>query len=178
MKRNIDFPSQNEYPSYAEMYMKWVKKDGTLLSQLEKSLEENIRLVNSLTEKQLAFRYDEGKWSIKEVLVHVIDDERIYGYRALAFARNDKTKLPGFEEKDYSKYSDTAERNIKNIMDEYIAIRNSTIALFNGFSDKALLRIGNANGNQTSVRALGYHILGHELHHFDMIRNTYLSSFS
>lgn len=172
--QKIDFPSKEEYPVYAEMYMKWVKKDDTLLYQLEQARKETIALVDSLSEEQFDLRYAPNKWSIKELLVHIIDDERIYGYRALAFARNDKTELPGFEQDDYASNSNASERNIANIMSEYIAVRESTISLFNGFCKDALLRLGLANNNQTSVRALGYHILGHELHHINMIHNVYL----
>ncbi|EAR02492.1 DinB family protein [Maribacter sp. HTCC2170] len=172
--QKIDFPSKEEYPAYAEMYMQWVKKDNTLLHQLEEAMKETIRLVDSLSEQQLNLRYAPNKWSIKELLVHIIDDERIYGYRALAFARNDKTELPGFEQDDYANHSNASERSITNIMNEYIAVRESTITLFNGFSKDSLLRIGLANTNQTSVRALGYHILGHELHHVNMIKKVYL----
>lgn len=172
--QKIDFPSKEEYPEYAEMYMKWVKKDNSLLNQLEQSMKDTITLVDSLSEEQFDIRYAPNKWSIKELLVHIIDDERIYGYRALAFARNDKTELPGFEQDEYAHNSNAATRSIGNIMNEYIAVRESTLSLFNGFSKDALLRIGQANGNHTSVRALGYHILGHELHHINMIKKVYL----
>lgn len=174
MNKNIEFPSKDEYPAYAEMYMKWVKKDGNLIKQLEDSLSKTQRLISTLSEQELNFRYRNNKWSIKEVLVHIIDDERIYGYRALAFARNDKTNLPGFEQDDYSINSYASERTIENIMEEYEAVRISTIKLYNGFSNAALIRKGVANGNQASVRALGYHILGHELHHINMIEDVYL----
>ena len=109
-------------------------------------------------------------------MVHIIDDERIYGYRALSFARNDKTNFPGFEQDNYNLFSDTSERTIENIMEEYEALRLSTITLFNGFSNNSLKRIGTANGNQTSVRALGYHILGHELHHIKILKEFYLKT--
>jgi len=174
MTKHVEFPSKSEYPIYAEMYMKLVIKDGTLIEQLKSSLEKTKILINSLSNEELDYRYKKNKWSIKEVLVHVIDDERIYGYRALSFARNDKTNLPGFEQDDYNSNSDTSERTIENIMEEYEALRLSTMALFNGFSDKALKRLGVANGNQASVRALGYHILGHDLHHIKVIENLYL----
>ena len=174
MIKHIKFPSKSEYPIYAEMYMKLVKKDGSLIEQLKSSLEKTKTLIKNLSNEELDFRYKKNKWSIKEVLVHIIDDERIYGYRALSFARNDKTNLPGFEQEDYNINSDTAERTIENIMEEHETLRLSTITLFKGFSDKALKRIGTANGNQTSVRALGYHILGHELHHIKIIENLYL----
>ena len=174
MIKLIEFPSKSEYPIYAEMYMKLVNKDGSLIEQLKSSLKRTKTLINNLSNKELDYRYEKNKWSIKEVLVHIIDDERIYGYRALSFARNDKTNLPGFEQDDYNANSDTSGRTIENIMDEYESLRLSTIALFKGFSDKALKRLGIANGNQASVRALGYHILGHELHHIKVINNLYL----
>jgi len=131
-------------------------------------------LINNLSSEELDYRYEKNKWSIKEVLVHIIDDERIYGYRALSFARNDKTNLPGFEQEDYNLNSDASKRTIENIMEEYEALRLSTITLFNGLSDKSLKRMGIANGNQASARALGYHILGHDLHHIKIIENLYL----
>jgi uncharacterized damage-inducible protein DinB len=174
MTKHIEFPSQNEYPNYAEMYMKLVKKDGSLIEQLKLSLDKTKALIDELSNDELDYRYEKNKWSIKEVLVHIIDDERIYGYRALCFARNDKTNLPGFEQEDYNLNSDTSERTIENIMDEYEALRFSTISLFNGLSDKSLKRIGTANGNKASARALGYHILGHDLHHIKIIENLYL----
>ena len=176
MTKHIEFPLKNEYPSYAEMYMKLVNKDGTLLQQLKSSLEKTKDIINNLSEEKLNYRYQKNKWSIKEVLVHIIDDERIYGYRALSFARNDKTNFPGFEQDEYNLFSDTSERTIKNIMEEYEALRLSTVTLFNGFSNNALKRIGTANGNQTSVRALGYHILGHELHHIKILKEFYLKT--
>ncbi len=175
MNNTIDFPSQSEYPAYAEMYMKFLDKEGGLLQQLGQNLQLTKELVASLSDEELNSRYAEDKWTIKEVLVHIIDDERIYAYRALAFARNDKTNLPGFEQNDYTKYSDAHNRDIDNIMAEYEVVRRSTISLFNGFSKDALLRIGMANGNNTSVRALGYHIAGHELHHINLIRERYLT---
>ncbi len=174
MIKHIEFPSQNEYPIYANMYMKLVKKDGSLIEQLKSSLDKTKTLISKLSNAELEYRYEKNKWSIKEVLVHIIDDERIYGYRALSFARNDKTNLPGFEQDDYNLNSDTSERTIENIMEEYEALRISTIALFNGLSDKSLKRMGKANGNQASARALGYHILGHDLHHMKIIENLYL----
>ncbi|RBW62461.1 DNA damage-inducible protein DinB [Tenacibaculum sp. E3R01] len=175
MIKKIEFPLPNEYPAYAEMYMKLVKKDGSLIEQLKLSLHQTKKLINNLSNEKLDFKYAENKWSVKEVLVHIIDDERIYGYRALSFARNDKTNLPGFEQEDYNFNSDTSERTIESILEEYEALRLSTIALFKGLSDKALKRIGVANGNQASARALGYHILGHDLHHIKIIKDLYLN---
>ncbi|MDY8137795.1 DinB family protein [Aquimarina sp. 2201CG5-10] len=176
MNKSIDFPLNTEYPSYAEMYMKLVIRDGSLLKQLKETKITTQKFISSLSEEELNYRYKPGKWSLKEVLVHIIDDERIYAYRALTFARNDKTELPGFDEERYTKYADVYSRTIESIIEEYDAVRMATITLFQSFSDEALLRIGTANKNKTSVRALGYHILGHELHHIQILQDRYLKS--
>ena len=155
MIKHIEFPSQNEYPVYAEMYMQLVKKDGSLIEQLKSSLEKTKTLISSLSNEELDYRYEKNKWSIKEVLVHIIDDERIYGYRALSFARNDKTNLPGFEQEDYNLNSDTSERTIENIMEEYEALRLSTITLFNGLSEKSLSIYGNCKRESSKRKSFG-----------------------
>jgi len=174
MNKIIAFPAQSEYPTYANMYMKYTVKDGSLIKQLTQSLKTTLALIKSLSEDELNFRYQVGKWSIKDILVHIIDDERIFCYRALAFARNDNTNFPGFEQDDYANFADTDKRSIENILAEYQAVRLATTTLFEGFSETALQRIGTANGNNTSVRALGYHILGHELHHIEVVKKHYL----
>jgi uncharacterized damage-inducible protein DinB len=176
MNRTIEFPAQSEYPSYANMYMKYTVKDGSLIKQLKQSLETTTKLIKSLSDEKLNFKYQEDKWSIKDILVHIIDDERIYCYRALAFARNDKTNLPGFEQDDYANFAESENRSIENILTEYEAVRIATTTLFEGFSETALKRIGTANDNNTSVRALGYHILGHELHHIEILKEHYLNT--
>lgn len=171
----IPKPQHGEYPSYAEMYMKWMPDDGLLLQHLQTNFEHTSRLVQSLTEEQLYLRYAPNKWTIKEVLVHIVDDERIYAYRAMCFGRNEKLALPGFDQDEYARYSDANDRDIDQIMTEYEAVRNATIALFDGFSDTALTRMGVADGNRATVRALGYHIAGHELHHVHLLKAKYLN---
>ncbi|AXT60611.1 DinB family protein [Aquimarina sp. AD10] len=178
MNNLITFPDSTEYPSYAEMYMNYVKRDGTLIRQFEDNLESTKKFISELRKESLDVKYRPDKWTLKEVLVHIIDDERIYAYRALCFARNDKTCFPGFEETEYAKHSDAHLRSLNSIIEEYVAVRKATITLFKGFSERALLRIGRANENNTSVRALGYHIVGHELHHIQIIRDRYLSQFT
>jgi uncharacterized damage-inducible protein DinB len=122
----------------------------------------------------LLHRYAAAKWTIKEVLVHVVDDERIYAYRALRFARGDRTQLPGFEQDDYTPLSGANQRPLDDILAEYAAVREATIALFRGLPEEALLRSGVADGKRASVRALGYHIAGHEAHHVSILRERYL----
>jgi hypothetical protein len=106
--------------------------------------------------------------------MHLIDMERIYSYRALRFARNDQTILPGFDADKYILHSGANERDISDLLNEFEAVRHSTIALLNGFAGEALLRTGVMNGHPVSVRALAYHIAGHELHHVDVIKDRYL----
>ncbi len=172
----IEKPAPGEFPPYANMYIKLVPDDGLLLKHLANNLEMVKTFVSSLPAEKLLHRYAPGKWTIQEILVHIIDDERIYAYRALCFARNDKTELPGFEQDDYSLYSNANERNIENIMQEYEAVRLATIALYKGLDKSALMREGIANKNKATVRALGYHIAGHELHHINVIKEKYLLS--
>ncbi|MDP4150295.1 MAG: DinB family protein [Bacteroidota bacterium] len=172
--QRIEKPKDGEFPAYAAMYMKWVPDDGKLLSHLEENAKMVRRLILSLPEENLLFRYARDKWTIKEMLVHLIDDERIYSYRALRFARHDRTELPGFEQDDYVPYSNANARTATSILQEYAAVRQATIALFGSFDEAALLRGGIANGNQVTVRALGYHIAGHELHHLHLLKEKYL----
>ena len=132
--------------------------------------------IYSLPEEKLVHRYAPGKWSIKEILVHIIDDERIFAYRALRFARNEKQNLIGFDQDAYAFYSKADERELDNIFDEYEAVRNATIALFNGLPEESFDRMGHGTGtaNDATVRALAYHIAGHELHHISFIKENYL----
>jgi len=172
--RLIAKPKDEEFPPYARMYIGLLPDDGLLLKHLKDNFIATKELVLSLTEEKLSYRYAENKWTIKEILVHIIDDERIYAYRALCFARNDKTELPGFEQDDYTLYSNANARSIENILEEYEAVRGATITLFNGLPDESLLRMGTANSNKATVRALAYHIAGHELHHLNIIKEKYL----
>src|SRR5215212_2763653 len=166
----IQRPEEGEFPAYAIMYIKLVPSDQLLLKHLKNNFEITKAFISSLPEQKLQYQYAPGKWTIKEILVHIIDDERIYAYRAMCFARNEKTELPGFEQDDYVEHSGANERSLSSIFEEYEAVRNSTIALFNGLPEEAFTRTGIANGNKASVRALAYHIAGHEMHHINIIK--------
>src|SRR6476659_8340730 len=172
--RSIEKPKDGEFPPYANMYLQLLPDDGLLLKHLKNNFIATKELILSLPEERLQYRYAENKWTIKEILVHIMDDERIYAYRALRIARNDKTELPGFEQDDYVPYSRANERSLKNILNEYATIRKATITLFENLDEAAFLRTGIANGHIVSVRALAYHIAGHELHHMNVIRERYL----
>jgi len=172
--KRIEKPKEGEYAPYTIMYIGLLPDDGLILKHLQDNLQATKNLILSLPAEMLAYRYAEGKWTIKEILVHISDDERIYAYRALRFARNDKTELPGFEQDDYARYSGANERDLNDILEEFTTVRNATISLFNNFDNEALTRAGVANGNIMSVRAAAYHIAGHELHHINIIKERYL----
>jgi uncharacterized damage-inducible protein DinB len=172
--KKIEKPEVGEYAPYTIMYIGLLPDDGLVLKYLEENLKATKDFILSLPEEKLLSRYAEGKWTIKEILVHLIDDERIYAYRALRFARNDKTELPGFEQGEYAIHSGANEREIKDILREFTTVRNATIFLFKGFDRQALLRAGVASGNIMSVRAVAYHIAGHEMRHINIIKERYL----
>ena len=170
----ITKPDEGEYASYTIMYIGLLPNDGLVLKHLNNNANKLVEFIQSLPAEKLTYRYAENKWTIKEILVHIIDDERIYVYRALRYARNDKINLPGFEQDDYAFNSFANERDMKSIIDEYISVRDSTITFFNGLDNKVLKRTGIADGNLMSVRAAAYHIAGHELHHINIMKEKYL----
>lgn len=171
--RHIPKPLGGEFPSYASMYIDLVPDDGRVLDSLVERVDSTSSWLRSLPTDSLLNRYAEGKWSVKEVLVHIVDDERIYAYRALRFARNDHSVLPGFDQDLFGRYSEANERSVESILTEYTAVRHATVALFEFLSDEALLRGGIADGCFVTVRALVYHLLGHELHHRNILRERY-----
>ena len=170
----IQKPVEGEYRDYNFNYISKVPDDGMVMQHLQTDFETLYSLVIDLPEEKLLSAYAPGKWTLKEVLVHMMDTERVFAYRALRIARNDKTNLPGFEQEEYTSYLYANERSIANIMEEYGLQRRSTIALFNNFHESAFTRIGYANGAPLSVRATLYVIAGHELHHLKIIREKYL----
>jgi len=179
--RTIDKPIPGEYPDYSTIYMDLLDDDGRILEHLWRNFLTIKKFIYSVPEKKLYYRYAEGKWTIKEILIHLIDDERIFAYRALRYARNDKTPLHGFEENDYAKYSNANERSLDSIFEEYEAVRKSTISLFQNLPATSFLRSGmgiETDGsiiNERTVRGLAYHIAGHELRHFNVIMERYLN---
>ena len=149
-------------------------KDYDLLEALDIACKRMAELVASLPEDKGEYRYGPDKWSIKELLCHVIDAERIFTYRALRFARNDKTQLPGFEENDYAPEANAHGRTLAQIAQEATHVRQSTVDLFKSFTPEMLQRAGTANGKTMSVFHLGYTIAGHEMHHYNILRERYL----
>ena len=165
--------SENEY---APFYAGYIKSLGTtdLLPALENSYDELFNLVKDLNEEQLNYRYEPGKWTIKEILQHIMDAERVLSYRALRFSRNDTTEIPGFDEDWYVDNSNGNDRKFQIMLNEFGHIRQSTFTLFTSFTDEMLRMTGSANKSLMSVRALGFVIAGHQLHHTRIIAERYL----
>ena len=166
-------PSHDEHVPYVKMYINLVPDDGQVLRHLSEGVDQMQNLVTRFSGEELITPWAEGEWTIKEILVHIIDDERIYAYRALRYARGDKTELPGFEQDDYVPESFANERSLESIFAEYQAVREATIQLFASFGDDVWSRSGIGSNNYMTVRTAIYHIAGHELHHMKSIEENY-----
>ncbi len=170
---NLSQLNENEYNPHYKSYILELG-DVDLIEILTASSEELLKTIKDLPEKKLLFRYNEGKWTIKELLQHIIDTERIMSYRALRFSRNDATELQGFDENWYVENSNGNDRNFDDLLEEFICTRRASISLFKSFTDEMLFLSGTANGSDMTVRALGFIIAGHQIHHLKIIKERYL----
>ena len=175
MTETIARPNQSEYLPDYEKYVSMVP-DGPIITILSNQIVETLDLLARIPEPQAGFRYASDKWSIKGMIGHLIDGERVFAYRALCFARNDKTALPGFEQDDYVRNAEYDSWPLTEIASELKSVRDSTIFLFKHLNADAWTRTGVANDAQISVRALAYIIAGHELHHREVLRTRYLQA--
>lgn len=169
----IDRPGEGEYLPYYERYIALVP-EGDILDTFVRQNEATLALLRGLSEAQGGHRYAPDKWSIKELVSHVSDAERIFADRALRFARHDETPLPGFEEDDYVRNGGFDAFSLAAIVTGFENVRRSTVSLFRLMSAEASLRRGKANNAEVSVRALAYMIVGHEIHHTNVLRARYL----
>lgn len=163
----------HDFAKYFNNYINLVTEENVIKS-LKYSYKEVKNLMKSLNEEQGNFSYAKNKWTIKELLVHVMDTERIFCERALRFARKDKTELPGFDHDVFVLNSNANQRTLKDILKEYKTIRKSTLALFKNFTPEMLEQGGVANGNKLTVHTIGFVISGHELHHLNVLKAKYL----
>jgi len=166
-------PQASEYAPYYERYISKVP-DGDIVGTLGRQLEETLALIRGIPEARGDFRYAEGKWSIKELLGHVIDSERVFAYRALRFGRGDVTPLSGFEQDDFVRGADFNKRSLSDLAEEYEHVRRATLSLFGSLDASAWDRRGTANDNEVSVRGLAFIVAGHERHHVEILRTRYL----
>jgi uncharacterized damage-inducible protein DinB len=165
---------KTEYAPYFEQYIKLVySEDSSILESLKSAQKEFESLLRNVPKEKHGFSYAEGKWTLKEVIQHVIDTERIFCYRALCFARNDKTSLPGYDQDIFVENDNANDRNYYDLLEEMEVLRKSTIQLYKSFSKEALLRTGVASKEKMSVRALGYLFSGHQIHHLNVVKERY-----
>jgi len=165
--------SKNEYSSFNATYINALK-DASLIEGLEKGKDQLVAFISAIPTEKLEYRYAENKWTIKDIILHLIDAERIFGYRALRIGRGDKTPLAGFEENDYIPNAMANNRTVESLLEEFQWVRNSTLILFKNFSNEQLLYLGTASENAISVRAIGFLITGHQNHHLKIIEERYL----
>lgn len=161
-------------PPFYKNYVKQIDETD-LIQALRVSGHRMLETVHGIPESKADYRYADGKWSVRELLCHIIDAERIFAYRTLRFARNDKTPLSGFEENDYAPQANAQGRSLKKIADDMAHLRVSTIDLFEGFTPEMLTRKGTANKNELSVIGLAFIIAGHETHHRHILTERYLT---
>lgn len=165
-------PEPGEYPPFYAPYVAAVP-DGDVIAALERQGADVHALLNGLDDARAGHRYAPGKWSVREVLGHVTDAERIFSYRLLCIARGDTTPLPGFDENAYVPTSGADARSMASLLDEFDAVRRATLALLRGLPEAAITRTGNANGKPVSARAIPYILAGHAQHHLYVLTERY-----
>ncbi len=168
-------PADDEFAPFYAKYVAAVP-EGDLLDTLERQLEETVALLDTIGEARAAHRYAEGKWSVKQVVGHMADAERIFAYRALCIARGETVSLPGFDENAYVEHGDFDARTLGSLLGELTATRRATLSLFRNLGADALARRGVANGHPITVRGIAWITAGHERHHQTILRERYLSA--
>lgn len=162
----------NEYAAAHRLYVSKAQ-NSNILEVLSESYTQFLEGAEKITREQAAYRYKPEKWSVKEVLQHITDAERIFCYRALCVARGEKQSLLGFDEDEYTKNSFADEKTVQQIIEEFSTVRVATISLFASFNEQQLTKLGTANNATVSVRAIGAIIVGHQLHHLDVLNTRY-----
>jgi len=167
-------PGKKEYPAFYQTYIDALGDKGNILSQMETSLSVFEKELSELESDKQEYRYADGKWTIKEIVQHLIDTERVFVYRALRYSRKDKSMLLSYDENMFVANYDINKRNYDNLLKEFSLLRRSTILMFQNFDDEILDMEGKVGENTFTVRALGYICSGHVLHHLKVIRERYL----
>lgn len=169
----ITRPGADEFAPYYNTYVKLVP-DGDILATLDSQIGETTNLLGGLSESRANYRYAPGKWSIKEVVGHMTDTERVMAFRALWFARRDRNAQPSFEQDDWVRATNFGSRQLGDLLAEFKHGREASVLMFRGFDEDTLLRRGTANGVEFTVRSLAYILAGHERHHMNLLRERYL----
>jgi uncharacterized damage-inducible protein DinB len=175
LKEMIERPNKDEFAPYYLSYVNLVS-EGEIISILEQQRNDFILMLTNVSEGQGYFRYAPGKWSVKEVIGHMVDTERIMAYRLLCIARGEKASLPGFDENQYVAQASFNSQTIEQLIENYSIVRQSTILLLKSLDTESWIKTGSANHSEITVRALSFIIAGHELHHRHIVNDRYLNS--
>jgi hypothetical protein len=165
-------PAPNNYPSYYQRYINKVNNDD-LLSAFREQESTLKNFLEAIPESKSDFAYAKGKWTVKQLLQHCIDTERVFAFRSMWFARKDPNPLPGFEEDDWAKMADTSHRSLKDMISEFLAVRKASYHFFSSLTADMLEQKGKANNNTIQVLAMGFIILGHWEHHRSILQERY-----
>lgn len=168
-------PDKDEHIDYYSRYIDRVP-DGDIVERLESQLGETLSFLRSIPESRLDYRYAPGKWSIKEIVGHLGDGERVFQYRAWRFSRADTTPVPGFEENDYVANAPFSRMDISDLISEFEHLRHASIRMLSGLDADGMARRGTANGAEISVRAIAWILAGHVDHHEEILRTRYLQN--
>ncbi len=172
MNKSVDL-DPSEYGAYYSHYIQ-LAGNGDLITCLKDSFQKTFSFLESVPDEKMDYAYADGKWTIKEIVQHLIDSERIFSYRALRLARQDAKDLPGYDHDYYVPVSKACERSKEDLLDEYKSVRAATLSLYKTMDEQMLKFIGTANNNPFSARALAFIIAGHETHHIGVIAGRYL----
>lgn len=173
----ITRPDKNEYLPLVKKYIDLVP-EGDIISILRKQNEEYLTLLSKITEDNANYRYAPDKWSLKTVIGHIADVERLWNYRILRIARSDVRELPGYDRDIFAEMSAYDNLPLSKVLNDYCAVRNSTVSLIDNLTVEAFTRLGEFNDHALSVRAIIYIIVGHETHHINIIKAKYLNQFN
>lgn len=170
-------PAATEYRPHFEPYISKVTESDIIPALVAQPAELRAAL-SGISEENAGHRYAEGKWSVRELIGHLIDGERVFGYRAMCIARGEEASLPGFEEDDYVANSGHDSRTLASLLDEFESLRRSHVFLFEHLTDEAATRLGTANGNPISARAIAFICVGHVRHHVGILKERYVGAFA
>lgn len=165
-------PQPDEYGEFYQNYINLVDSPNVIQSLIQQG-QQVYTIIQKLTQEEASYRYAENKWSVQEVIGHLVDTERIMAYRALCISRGEQKSLPGYDQDDYVREADFDHRSLQNLSTEYDALRNANISMFSSFNKEQIQRKGTANNTTVSVRALAYIIAGHEKHHLNVLEEKY-----
>ena len=171
---NINSINKTEYPLYAQLYIDTVLKELQMIPGITGLSDESMAFFESIPDEKWDFSYDTGKWSIKEVVQHIIDTERIFVHRLFRIGRGDATPLPGYDENTYITPSKASEKSSQTLLKEYQTTRDFTLSIIESLHENDFSNMGEASGFPVSARALVFIIIGHELHHIDVLKTRYL----